>query len=79
MLWIPDSRYWILVFVSGTWILDSNYWWDSGLLELYFGFQNPGFRIPQAKISCILESGLPYMGETFIAPVRTNAKKIGFH
>ena len=22
--WIPDSRYWILVFVSGTWILDSS-------------------------------------------------------
>ena len=23
-LWIPDSKYLILVFVSGTWILDSN-------------------------------------------------------
>ena len=22
--WIPDSRYWIPVFVRGTWILDSN-------------------------------------------------------
>ena len=41
--WIPDSRYWIPVFVSGT--------LDSGFLVLYSGFQNPGFRIPQEKIS----------------------------
>ena len=44
---------------------------DSGFLELYSGFQNPGFRIPQAnfrrfwipqaKISCIPESGFPYL------------------
>ena len=44
---------------------------DSGFLELYSGFQNPGFRIPQAnfprfwipqvKISCIPESRFPYM------------------
>ena len=26
------------------------------------GFQSPGFRIPQAKISWIPESGFPYMG-----------------
>ena len=25
--WIPDSRNWIPVFVSGSWILDSNRWW----------------------------------------------------
>ena len=29
---------------------------------MYSGFQSPGFRIPQAKISRIPESILPYMG-----------------
>ena len=55
------------------WKLDSGFQnlRDSGLFELYSGFQNPGFRIPQAyfprfwipqaKISCIAESGFPYM------------------
>ena len=38
---IPDSRHWIPVFVSGTWIVDCNRLWSSG-------FQSPGFRIPQA-------------------------------
>ena len=41
--WIPDSRYWILVFVSGTWILDSN----PGFLDLYSRFHKqkfPGFQ-----------------------------------
>ena len=41
--------------------------WDSSSLELYSGFhkQNlPGFRIPQAKISQITETGsVPYMGQ----------------
>ena len=41
---IPESKYWIPVFVSGTWILDSNRWWDSGIFELYSGFQIPGFH-----------------------------------
>ena len=69
---ILDSRYWIPVFASGAWILDYNRQWDSGLLELYFGFQSrgfripqvkvPGFRIPQAKSSRILESRFTYMG-----------------
>ena len=45
MLWIPDSRYRIPVFVS-RWILDSNRQWDSGFLELYSGLQMLGFRIP---------------------------------
>ena len=45
-LWIPDSRYWIPVFVSGTWTLLPNHQWDSGFLELYSGFQTPGVRIP---------------------------------
>ena len=61
-MWIPDSRYWIPVFVSGIWILNSNRQWHSGFLELYSGFQSPGFWIPQAKISWIRESGIPYMG-----------------
>ena len=39
-----DSRF----FVSGTWVLDSNRQWDSGFLQLYSGFQIPGFCIPPA-------------------------------
>ena len=39
----PDSRYWIPVFISGTWILDSNRLWDSGFLELFSRFQSPRF------------------------------------
>ena len=35
---------------------------DPGFQKLDSGFQNPVFRIPQAKISWIPESGLPYMG-----------------
>ena len=49
--WIPDSRYSIPVFVSRTWILDSNRQCDSGFQFLDFGLhkQNfPGFRSPQA-------------------------------
>ena len=56
--WIPDSRYSFPVFVSRTWILDSDRQCDSGFLELYSGFQFldfglhkqnfPGFRSPQA-------------------------------
>ena len=36
--------------------------WEWGCLELNYGFQGPGFRIPQSKISRIPECGLPYMG-----------------
>ena len=47
-------------------VLDSGFrilcHWDSGFLELYSGFQSPGSWIPQAKISWIRESGIPYMG-----------------
>ena len=43
-------------------VLDSSRWWDSGFLELYRGFQNPGLLIPRAKISQIPESLFPYMG-----------------
>ena len=35
---------------------------DSVFQKLDSGFQCPVFRIPRAKISGILESGLPYMG-----------------
>lgn len=58
---IPDSRLFISVFVSRTWNLDSNCYWDSRFFELYPGFQDPGFRIPQAKISMFAEFGLSYM------------------
>ena len=37
-----------------------------GFLELLSGFQSPGSRIPQAKISWIPESGLPYMGRPLV-------------
>jgi len=43
------GRYWITVFVSGTWILDSTQLWDSRFVELWFGFQKqqfPGFLNP---------------------------------
>ena len=60
--WIPDSRYWIAVFVSGPWISDSNRLWYSRLLELYSGFQNPGLRIPEAKF--LPHSG--FLGQKFI-------------
>ena len=39
------------------WNLDSgssSRWWDSGFPELYSGLQNPGFRLPQAKVPWIL-------------------------
>ena len=34
----------------------------SEILELYSGFQIPGFRISQAQISRVSESGFPYVG-----------------
>ena len=38
-------------FINGTWIPDSNCWWEFGFLALYSGFQNPGSTVPQAKMS----------------------------
>ena len=72
--WIPDCRCWIPVFDGGTWILDSNRWLDSGFLELYTRFQSPGFQIPKAKFSQLLDStsknfpepGFPYMGQIVV-------------
>ena len=51
--WLLDSglQFFFPVFVNGTWIPDSNRQWDSGFLELNYGFQNPESRIPQAKFS----------------------------
>ena len=46
-------------FVGGTWILESKGQWDSGFLELHFGFHSPRFSIPEAKISRIPEYGVP--------------------
>ena len=59
--WIPRRGFRIpitgfQIFFSGTWIPDSNCQWDSGFLLLYSGFQGPGFRIPQTKISKIPDS-----------------------
>ena len=48
--WILASTPWM------SWILDSNRYWDSGLLDLYFGFQSPAFRIPIAIFSWIPDS-----------------------
>ena len=42
---IPDSRYWIPVFVSGTWILNSSRYLNSGFLEMYSRIQSPRFHI----------------------------------
>ena len=47
---------------NGTCTADSNRWRDSRFHELNSGFKaQAGFRIPQAKISWISESGLPFM------------------
>ena len=51
--WTPRqilySRYWIPVFVSGTWILDSNRLWDSGFLWVVLIFRIPKPRVPDSK------------------------------
>ena len=60
--WVLDSGYWITVFVSETWILDSNHQWDSGFLVLHSGIQSPGLRILKLRISRIPDSGFHYMG-----------------
>ena len=36
---------------SGFQVQDSNRYWVSGLIERYYGFQSPGFRITQEKLS----------------------------
>ena len=55
-------------FVSGIWIPDSYRKRDSGFLELYSGFQSPGFRIPEANISRINipETAFPFKEVTFV-------------
>ena len=64
--WIPRRVFRIPVtgfqiFSIGTRIPDSNCQWDSRFLQLFSGFQTPGFGIPLAKISWIPESGFPCM------------------
>ena len=52
-----------LISQTGSNNLDSGLQWlDSGFHYLDSGFQSRGFRIPQTKITWILDSGLPYMG-----------------
>ena len=61
MQWISDCRYWTLVFVSRTWILDSNRVGDSEFLELYSGFQSPGVKfspIPDSASKNFPDSGI---------------------
>ena len=65
--WIQDSGCWIPVFSGGI-------SFPSRVLELYSGFQSPGFRISyqnfpgfrilQAKIFQFPESGYPYVGRS---------------
>ena len=58
-LWIPDSKYWSP---------DPLRWkMESGFHELDYGFQSQGSRIPQANISWIPGSGLPF-GHTIHSP-----------
>ena len=60
-----DSAFQVLdsgSFVSRNWIPNSNGWWIPDSFQQYSGFQNPGFRIPKAKISCIPKSGFLYTG-----------------
>ena len=42
---VLDSKF----FYSGTWILDSNRYWDSGFLKMYSGVQSPIFRTQKKK------------------------------
>ena len=55
---ILDRRYWIPIFVSGTWIL------DSGFLELYSGFQSLEIRdstsknFPDSRIRILFNEGV---------------------
>ena len=60
--WIRNSRYWILDSLSVEWIPDSNHKGDSAFLDLYSGFQNPGFRIPQEKFPGFHKKNFPNSG-----------------
>ena len=63
-MWIPDSRYWIVAIVGGTWILDSHRKRVSGIPDSltcipdpkaqdsgFHMYNFPGFQFPHAKIS----------------------------
>ena len=60
--WILDSTSWILDFQVVDFSLcrwnldlDCNCRWDSEFLDLYSGFQSPGYGIPQENFSQILD------------------------
>ena len=57
---ILDSTPWILASVEIGFHIPF-FWWDYVFLELYSGFQSPGFLIPHAKNSQISESRFPHM------------------
>ena len=61
MLWIPEFRYWISDILS----------MEFSLVE--FRLQRPRFRIAQAKISLIQESGLPSMGRKLSSSLFTTS------
>ena len=58
---------WILEFVSGTWILDSNLYWNSGL-------QSPGFPLPPEKFFWIPVSSSKNLPDSGIAESLTWGK-----
>ena len=62
--WIPDSRYWIPVFVSGTRILDSLSCIPDCKTQNPEFHKQKFFHIPDStsKILPIPESGFPYTG-----------------
>ena len=54
-LWITDSRYWIPVFVSRTWILDSNL---SGIPDSLRCIPDSKPRIPDSTSKLFPDSGI---------------------
>ena len=64
--WIPFNAFWIpgAGFQSFPVELGFEISFLSRVFELYSEFQSPGFRILQAKIIQIPESGYPYMGRS---------------
>ena len=85
--WIPDFQ--VVDFSLCRWNLDlyCNSRWDSGFLELYSGFQSPGYGIPQenfprfqiqkAKLSWIPESGFPYIRRPLACSRRSDHVECG--
>ena len=63
-------------FVSGNWILDSNLYWNFRFLELYSGFQSPGFRIPQQKFAGICIPQAYHLDETDAGTLKRLPKRL---